>query len=78
MINWKASYDEGNKWLLLDVNPKTSFLEVPKIPNATTKKILSDLVIKLLITLVIKKIFFNLSAQTDVYLYTIDADLTWQ
>ena len=31
----KALKDEGNEWLLLDVNPETMFLQVQKMPKAT-------------------------------------------
>ena len=31
----KTSYNEGNKWLLLDVNPKTKFFELQKKSKAT-------------------------------------------
>ena len=31
VVYCKAPYDKGNKLLLFDVNPKTKFLEVPKI-----------------------------------------------
>ena len=34
----KALNNDGNEWLLLDVNPKTKFLDVKKFPKATKIK----------------------------------------
>ena len=64
LCNCKASNNDGNKWLLLDVNPKTWFLHIQKIPKAqklkkiSQKKFLSDLVLKLLILFVQCKLMF--------------------
>ena len=63
LLYCKAINNDGNKCLLSDVNPKTMFLVIQKIPKAQNlkilpKKYLSDLVIKLLILFVYRKIFF--------------------
>ena len=31
---WKAISNDGNKWILLDVNPNTRFLDLQKIPES--------------------------------------------
>ena len=68
LCHCKAINNHGNKWLLLDVNPKTRFLEVKKILKALKlkKKMFFDLVIKLLIIFGNNKFFCDKSVQTYV------------
>ena len=59
----KAINNDGNEWLLLDVNPKTKFSDMQKSSkgpkkNFFQKNLPSDLVIKLLILFVILKILW--------------------
>ena len=39
LCDCKAFKETGNKWIILDVNPKTGFWEVQKFPKATKIKI---------------------------------------
>ena len=51
----KSLSNDGNEWLLLDVNPKTKILgsKAPKLLKKFSKSFLNDLVINLLILFVI-------------------------